>query len=473
MTGPSQPGTATPASVPRLLSQSRRLMASGLLFSVLGGSVGQGVIPGAIAAGALAVVWVAVISTVETVEDLGSVIVGRLLERRDPGWVLVSAEAFSLACALIALAVVLVGGPALGVFLAFVLVTSVVPLVLDVADELYAGQIVRHDPAGALRFNIALYSVVGLTGSLLARPLGSALATAGVVIVLSISAVASAVAVSLRVAAVRRLRAAERTLTLDVETGSARPGSAGGQARSGPSAPVPAGAPPTASDGDGDPGAGRRVQAADADRRIGWRQVLRLRSPGSPLISTLGNLSSAILSTYVSLWAVTGLDEPNRWLAVLFFAVGLGATLGPYVARGMQQRSAVSYLRRLLGARIGILAGIVATAVAGPPKISRLLIIAAAMFLLSGATVATAVVQATSRQIEYHGPALAQVVGWSHSGAAAGTLLGTWLGILTGVATSPILGTAIATVVAAVALAGVQSPKTVDPGDSIGAVRAS
>jgi hypothetical protein len=456
-------------------------MASGLLFSVFAGSVGQGVIPGAIAAGALAVVWVAVISTVETVEDLSSVIVGRLLERRDPGRVLVSAEAFSLVCALIALVVVLVGGPAFEVFLGFVLVTSVVPLVLDVADELYVGRIVRYDPGAALRFNIALYSVLGLTGSLLARPLGSALATAGVVIVLSISAVASALAVGLRLAAVRRLRAAEQTLGLDARIGpasgptttattptapikSADPmlGPTGDQLDSPRSEPVAAAVSAAGSKGASEADA-NGVPTPDGDRRIWWRRVIRLRSPGSPLISTLGNLSAAILSTYVSLWAVTGLNEPNRWLAVLFFAVGLGATLGPYVVRGMQQQSAVSYLRLLLGARIGILVGIMATAVAGPPGISRVLIIAVAMFLLSGATVATAVVQATSRQIEYHGPALAQVVGWSHTGAAAGSLVGTWLGILTGVAASPILGTAIAAMVAAAALAGAQPAKPTEP----------
>lgn len=82
-----------------LLAASRRYMAAGLLCSVVGGFVGQGIVPGAVAASAIAIVWIAVLNTVETVEDLSSVVVGRLLSGLDPGRLLVAAEAYTCVAA--------------------------------------------------------------------------------------------------------------------------------------------------------------------------------------------------------------------------------------------------------------------------------------------------------------------------------------------------------------------------------------
>lgn len=85
---------------------------------------------------------------------------------------------------------------------------------------------------------------------------------------------------------------------------------------------------------------------------------------------------------------------------------------------------------------------------------------------LSAATVAAAVVQATSRQIEHSGAALTQTVGWSHTASAAGSLLGVWLGIGLGVRDSPILGAVIAAGIATVAFVilkpGVESPSATE-----------
>jgi len=114
--------------------------------ALAGSLVGQGVVPGAVAAGALSAARIAVISTVETVEDLSGAAVERLVARIEPGKALVAAEVFSLICALAALTAIWAGAPAFPVFPAFVLVTSVAPLVLDLADELHAGDIAQRDP---------------------------------------------------------------------------------------------------------------------------------------------------------------------------------------------------------------------------------------------------------------------------------------------------------------------------------------
>lgn len=55
------------------------------MCSVFASFTGQGVVSGAVALGALSLVWIPVLSTIETVEDLSSVLVARFLDGRDPG----------------------------------------------------------------------------------------------------------------------------------------------------------------------------------------------------------------------------------------------------------------------------------------------------------------------------------------------------------------------------------------------------
>lgn len=213
------------------------------------------------------------------------------------GRVLVVVESFTCPSAIAASLAIVFGLPAFPVFLVFAIVTSVSPLLLDVADEMYAGLIAQRDQTGALKFNIAVYSAIGLVSSFIARLLGSALVSVGVLTVLVISAAVSLCAVGLRMFGARALWSA--------------------------SAP----AAKAASD--------EPVEPVPTDTKRSVRAVLAARTPGSPVFSGLSAAASATLATYLGLWSVSGIAHANVWLVVPLIAVGAGATLVPFAARAV------------------------------------------------------------------------------------------------------------------------------------------
>jgi hypothetical protein len=399
----------------------RRSMAVGLLASLSGSFVVAGVIPGAVAAGALSIVWLPVIQSVETIEDMGSPAVSRLLRDRNPGNVLVACEAFDVLACAVALALIYAASirPAT-VFIAYVLVASVVPLFVDVAEELFTSEIARISRFEALRFNISIYAMIGFAGSLVAKPLGSLLATVALPAALGINLIASLVGLLLRLRSVRSVSALEKK--------SAR------------SAPI--------MDTDGPAPAAAHVSAP-------LRKIFGAGGPGSPAVSGLLACSTAIVTGYLAQWVARAMPRPSAALAALLVATGIGATVGPYLARPASVGDRFTAgARLLLAARIAVLGAILAvamTTVAGGTARFVAMLVLVACF---GATVvASSVVQATARQVQYQGHALAQAVGWSHSAAAAGTLVGAWCGLALGVQRSPAAGILSAVVVALLAMA--------------------
>lgn len=332
----------------------------------------------------------------------------------------------------------LLGAPEFVVFLVFLLVTSVAPLVLDVAEELYAGEVARQDAGSVLRFNNVLYSLIGLVGQLLARPLGAVLASTGVVIALSISVVVSAIAIVFRILGTRRLHSAERLDGVVV-------------------APVDDESSPSP---DAEQNEDLNDSPALEDRResrIAWHHAILERTPGGPLLSTLSALSTAIVGTYLGIWAVRGTAEPSAWLGLILVAGGIGATVGPSLASHIRRRSAPRFVRGLFATRALLLVVVAVTAAVMLTGIARIVTVAVALLMLSALTVATV------RQLQYGGAGLAQAVGWGHSGSAAGSFIGTWLGIGLQVAVSPILGLAIGATVAAVGAVVVRMRHVLSP----------
>ncbi|WP_436532607.1 MFS transporter [Actinoplanes sp. HUAS TT8] len=393
----------------------RRYMAAGLLASLSGSFVVAGVIPGAVAAGALSIVWLPVIQSVETIEDMSSPAVARLLRDKDPGRVLVACEAFDALACILALALIYTTSihPAI-VFIAYVLVASAIPLVVDVAEELFTGEIARISRGEALRFNIAIYAMIGFTGSLVAKPLGSLLATAALPAALAINLCASLAGLLLRRRSVRSLSTI-----------------AGAPYESAPSPEPDEPAHATAS----------------------WGEIARAAGPGSPVVSGLLACSTTVVTGYLAQWVAHAMPHPGRALAALLVATGIGATAGPYLARPATTNFTTG-ARLLLTARIAALGAILAVALttsAGSTVRFAWMLLLTACF---GATVmASSVVQATARQVQYRGHGLAQMVGWSHSAAAAGTLVGAWSGLALGVQRSPVAGILLAAVVALLAMA--------------------
>lgn len=412
-------------------------MAAGLLASLFGSSLANGLVPGAIAAGAIALFWIPLVQTVETVEDLLSPVVSRIIGSRNPARVLVAVEIATLACAVLAVVLALLGVPPWPLLLAYLLVTSVGPLVIDVAEEMFAGQLAQLDRDAALAFNVQIYVAIGIFSTLIARPLGAGLAGVPIVTIFALSGLAALVALLLRLWSIRTLRDTNKIS-----------------------------APQIATDDDPDISPPDQIET-QPQVRPRLRTVLSAGGPGSPLISGLGALAAAIPSTFVALWVVAGIANPQAALAAVLVVIGVGSTVGPLIGKRIAASSYLTGLRIAMLCRIGALLAILILALASTHQdYARLIVGALLLGVLAAFITATAVLQATARQISLAGRDLSHAVGWSHSLFAAGALLGSWIGLAT--ASWRIEATIGAGLVATIActtvlLASRQQSKGIDP----------
>lgn len=378
-------------------------MAAGLLASLFGSSLANGLVPGAIAAGAIALFWIPLVQTVETVEDLLSPLVSRIISSRNPARVLVAVETGTLVCAALAVVLALLGVPPWPLLLAYLLVTSVGPLVIDVAEEMFAGQLAQLDRDAALAFNVQIYVAIGIFSTLIARPLGAGLAGAPIVIIFALSGLAALIALILRLWSIRTLHDTNKISWSQIDTDD---------------------------ESDISPLDQTGAQLQVRPRRL--TKALSAGGPGSPLISGLGALAAAIPSTYVALWVVAGIANPQAALAAVLVVIGVGSTVGPLIGKRIAASSYLTGLRIAMLCRTGALLAIMVLALASAHQgYIRLIVGALLLGVLAAFITATAVLQATARQISLAGRDLSHAIGWSHSLFAAGALLGTWIGLVT------------------------------------------
>lgn len=387
------------------VARSRTYMAAGLLFSFLGSSVVAGLLPGAVAVGIAPLILIPALTTLETVQDMSSPFVARLLVGRSPSRLLVGCEVVDFA--LCALALTLAAFSALSVLqcaIGYLFAASFISLVVDIAEELFAGEIQRVAPGSALKFNVMLYSLLGVAGLLIAKPLGAALADAGATIVLLINLGASAAGVMLRSVAARQLPELDEPLNADEPTG------------------------------------------ADAERpspREFWR------SPGGPAVALLTTAASVMVVAYVSQFVAGTSSAPAPWITATMIAVGAGAVAGPHLARlATPKRGIQRTLRLVMAGHAASLAALLLI-IKTPSSVStssRMLIVAG-LGAIAALAAGSVVLQSTARQVGFGGNALGWVVGWSHAAASTGALLGSWLGIALSVESAPATGVALAAVI--------------------------
>src|SRR5467141_2765184 len=116
-------------------------MLGGFLASFLGSSLLNGASPGLVSAGILPVAWLAVLATVEMTIDLASPLAARLMRRLEPGRALVAVEAVDAAACLTCLVLLLgLHAPSGAVFVGYMLGISVLPLVIDIAEEMFVAK---------------------------------------------------------------------------------------------------------------------------------------------------------------------------------------------------------------------------------------------------------------------------------------------------------------------------------------------
>lgn len=417
---PHRPGRANPAL------SAVRWMITGFLLSFLGSMVAEGALPGLIAAGVVAVAWQAVFRTVGMLLDMTTPVTMRLLERYSPGKLLVGSEAADvLACTV---ALVLISGFSLdigAVLIGYLLVAAILPLVIDIAEELYIAQIVTRDEQAAVRFNTIISSSSATVGFVIAQPLGAFMAEVSIPLLLAANLALSAFAIIARTRANRLVPTVPTVVAegKDDTEATAKPQR-------------------------------QRWQPSMARTRAWVRRNLALGA-ASPLISGLLSLIGGIYGTYLVLWIA---GNSGLWVAsaaIGLAAFGIGRVIGPLWSPWLAARMGASKGAALQAAAqtLTLLAGIVLVVASRGDLTGYALVIPALLVLavLAGSGAGTRTLYLAVRQSRLSGKELSRAIGVGRSLAAFGTLIGVWLGLVLQVDTNPVPGLGLA-LIASIAL---------------------
>lgn len=399
-------------------------MLTGWVLSALGEQLVQGSSQGLVATGLLPAAWVAAYTTVGTLEDVFAPLVVRPLSRFRPGGVLVACELVDAVLLVAALTAGGLGAPTPWVVVVYLLLTSPIPLVLDVSEELYGEEMARFDPEVSYGFTIRLHSLTALVQRVVALPAGVWLTAVAVEILLAANLVLTLAALVLR------LRGSRDELLL-VRAGPVEEHSAVSDA-----------------------GAGHRADKTDRLRDLVTDPFV------SPVPVLLRSFAGAAAGTYVLLAVSQAWSYTSYVLALVM--CGLGATAGPLVTQ---------WLRR----RVGVLRGLrLAAGVTGLCCLGALLGFRADMMWLALSTLCVAEAGAwavssgliAERQTRAHGELFVRATVWAQGAGALGALIGVWTALEVGGAQEPVrlLGIAVVTWVLFVVLT-VRPPRRGQAGD--------
>ena len=408
--------------------KTRIWMAFGFVTSFAGSTLVLGSVTGFVALGVLPVVWVPVYRSLESLEDLAAPLVARLTRSVAPIRLLVSVEVFDLVATTVALIALFVdhSGTRI-VFVVYLILVSLGPLILDIGEEYFANDLAQHTPSETLRLNAAVYSAIGLFSGLLSRPIGSLLAAGPVSLVLWINAGLTILGLIMRIRAVGFYRRATEL---------------------GASASI-------------DATESRGSSASNAEQRSPGRLTIKdvLLSPSSallsPALSFMLALASGLIGTYLVLWLA---DGSTGWLAAGLVASGVGGTVGPQLARiargDHDPRNYPAIIRLFGGAMLTGVIGVVGIALWSSRGSSFTVVSTCLLLAIYGAGASGFLVLLSSyRQATLNRFTFAKVIGWVHGASAAGALLGSWAGLALGAQHSPVsAGASAALVLSGVAL---------------------
>jgi hypothetical protein len=395
-------GSASALRLRGVIQRARTWMLVGLLWSYFGTTVVGGAVPVLVALGLLPLLWLPLMATLENVQDMCSAAAARMLRRFEAGKILVRCEVADVALTLLAGAAIIAVDQrwAAVILCVYTAATSFLPLFIDLAEEFYGAEIERKAPGSAAVFNTYLYAALPAVSQFVSTPLGSLLAGWSVLAVLAVNVVASLLAVAARYRSLR--------LGRSVGVGSA------------------------ANDNES-------AQHADHEEtNITLRTLLGMKGPGSPLFSASVPLAAGLSALYIGQWCASFIDNKGGFFAVAAICAGVGALVGPFLARAATRR---------FGATVVLYTGCVLTAVLmgsaavytwgsdpGSGSIAGLPVVVvlfwAYVALTSSLLTGVEVTQVTARQELFRGDRFIQVMGWGHSFAAAGGLLGVWAGLL-------------------------------------------
>jgi hypothetical protein len=403
-----------------------RWMLAGFLMSFLGSSLLNGVSPGLVSAGMLPVAWLAFLATVEMTIDLASPLAARLLSRFDPRRVLLAVEvADAAACAICLVLLLGVQAPTGPVFVGYMLGISVLPLVIDIAEEMFVADVGRGNADSVVRFNAVAFSLTAAVALLIARPLGALVSNISVAALFMVNLVASVLAL------LTRLRAVRLSGTLPAPCSDDES----------PAAPTA----DSVTQGWTAPGIRRAIRE--------WLVSQERLGIASPLLSGgLGFLTSTY-AAYLPIWIAGPGRSRQAILALALAAFGLGRVLGPVAGSRLAGRIGIE--GSLVWSLLGLVAVLTTTGLvsfwipAGTSSSSGVALALGLIALLGLGSSATLTMLVSARQIRLAGTLLSKTIGLGHAFSAGGAILGAWTGVALGVQNGPGLGVGVSAAVGA------------------------
>lgn len=396
-------------------------MLTGFLMSVLGSALIDGASPGLVAAGVLPVAWLALITTVEMALDLTSPLAVRVIERVDPGRLLVLAEvADSVACTICLILLVALRVPPGPLLVIYLLIAAILPLIIDIAEELYVAEVGRGDATAVIRFNAMAFSATAATALLVARPVGALISGEALPVLFAANFGLSLLAVATRWRATRLVAAPAFPSLADQPVGEA----------------------------------GESLEMCyprwlSWERLKGWRAQQRRLGLVSPPISGVLSFIGGVCG-YLPLWAAGLAPTRSSGVALAMAGVGLGRVIGPIAASRV---AAWIGLRRGLPASVfclSVILGITLLASLGTtPGRAALGPVVILLVLLGAATASSLTLLITLRQTELPGSLLPRATGRAHAFSAGGSIIGAWTGVALRVPDDPALGLGLSAAMAA------------------------
>lgn len=395
------------ALTPRALTRARRLMALGLVVSVLGDRVVAGGTDGLIVAGSIPVIWIALSTTVGEAVVFAFPAYARVLKRFSPDWALVFEDLAEAVFALLAIVAMLIA-PSLGVgpLLAYLLILMILSPISDISDEFYGAKLAQVDERAALAYNSSVSAALAIGGFVIAVPAGSLIASQSVIAILVTNIVLSLVGAFVRARISREVHVG-RAIHEDASDFEAT--------------------------------------GASLKRRQFFHDLFA-SGPASPLVSFLLGVIGALTGHLVLIWAA-GLVPASPFIAtsLIFFIFGVSAATGPLLAVRFRDvfRTETALLITAVASVGNILWFVGYIWISGEGSL-----VAAIVFIVINVTVGRlrGTVLDTHRQRFFKGTQYARIMSWSFAFGGAGTLIGIWLAYIVGVPVNPFWGLLIAAV---------------------------
>lgn len=401
------------------LSRARTLMIAGLVVSVLGNRLLDGTFNGLAAAGVVAAVALVALESLNEVVVFAFPLYARILKRFSPDTSMIASDLTEAAVSFLVVLLIFIRPDwAVGALVFYLIFTTFLLPVTDIAEEFYGAKVAEVAPDVNLRFNAHLHSLLAFTGFVIASPLGALLAGISIPLALGINIVLSLLGALMRSRARRRYPMGP---VVDVDMGDFEI-------------------------------VGKRMRAKQ------FLHDLFMSGPTSPLIELGLSLISSLTGTLMLIWVARQASLPTTEAMALIIAIfGISATVGPQVGRLIGEKFGTAMSLQLTAglSALNLAALLVGLMVTAPGFVWGSIFV----FINGVLSRSRSTLLQSHRQTFFKGEQYTRIMSWSLTFGAAGTIAGLNLGYLAGLPTDPRLVLLIAIVLWLVLFPFVSSSK--------------